>query len=136
MDAVLHMHGYMGYTSMRMWMINPKLLCDKHLLGEHSELHKHIPSFHKKHKINNRITPVVQIELTSYQSRHDELATEMLHRGMNHKSPLPELPDFSYLPLHQYEAKVDKHISKRDLRERCEDCRRNFETNILQSFME
>ena len=59
---------------MRMWMIEPKGLCDKHLLGEHGELHKFIPSFVKKYRIDNRVAPVVQIELTSYQSRHDELA--------------------------------------------------------------
>jgi len=104
-------------------MINPELLCNKHLLGEHGELHKFIPSFRKKYKIDNRVSPVVQIELSSYQSRHDELATEMLRRGMNHKSPLPELPDFSYLPRKQYEAKVDRGISKKDLRERCEECK-------------
>jgi|TARA_R110002074_G_C12254377_1_gene640586 hypothetical protein len=108
---------------MRMWMVNPEKLCSKHLLGEHGELHKFIPSFHKKYSIDNRVSPVVQIELSSYQSRHDELATEMLRRGMNHKSPLPELPDFSYLPKHQYEAKVDKNISIEDLKNRCEDCK-------------
>ena len=69
---------------------------------------------------------IVQIELSSYQSRHDELATEMLDRGMNHKSPLPELPDFSYLPHHQYEAKVDTDISIRDLKDRCQDCRGRY----------
>ena len=108
---------------MRMWMIEPKLLCNKHLLGEHGELHKFIPSFNKKHRIDNRVSPVVQIELTSYQSRHDDLAEEMLSRGMNHKSPLPELPDFSYLPREQFEAKVDRAASKIDLHERCNDCR-------------
>ena len=108
---------------MRMWMVNPEKLCSKHLLGEHGELHKFIPSFHKKYSIDNRVSPVVQIELSSYQSRHDELATEMLRRGMNYKSPLPELPDFSYLPKHQYEAKVDKNISIEDLKNRCEDCK-------------
>jgi len=106
-----------------MWMVNPEKLCNKHLLGEHGELHKFIPSFHKKHRIDNRVSPVVQIELSSYQSRHDELATEMLRRGMNHKSPLPKLPDFSYLPKNQYEAKVDKNISIKDLKNRCGDCK-------------
>ena len=48
----------------------------------------------------------------------------MLNRGMNHKSPLPKLPDFSYLPREQFEAKVDKTISKKDLHERCNNCRR------------
>ena len=108
--------------SMRMWMINPKLLCNKHLLGEHGELHKFIPSFHKKYSVDNRVSPIVQIELSSYQSRHDELANEMISRGMNHNSPLPELPDFSYLPRHHYEAKVDTDISFKDLKERCSEC--------------
>ena len=44
-------------------------------------------------------------------------------RGMNHKSPLPELPDFSYLPREHYEAKVDRKISVKDLKERCEECK-------------
>ena len=56
---------------MRMWMINPKLMCDQHLLGEHGELHKFIPSFRKKYKVTNRVSPVVQIELSSYQTRDD-----------------------------------------------------------------
>jgi len=109
---------------MRMWMVDPKELCTRHLLGEHGELHKFIPTFNKKHKIDNRIFPVVQIELTSYQARHDVLANEILRREMNHNSPLPELPDFSYLPKYQYEAKVNIDISIRDLHFRCEDCRK------------
>mgnify|MGYP003643840266 FL=1 len=103
-------------------MIDPKLLCRKHLLGEHGELHKFIPSFHKQYSVDNRVSPVVQIELSSYEERHEEIAEEMLRRGMNHKSPLPPLPDFSYLPREHFEAKVDKNISIRDLRERCDDC--------------
>ena len=108
---------------MRMWMINPKLMCDQHLLGEHGELHKFIPSFRKKYKVTNRVSHVVQIELSSYQTRHDELAEEMLRRGMNHKSPLPELPDFSYLPDEHYNAKVDIEKSIKDLRIRCRRCK-------------
>jgi hypothetical protein len=108
---------------MRMWMIDPKLMCDQHLLGEHGELHKFIPSFHKKYKVTNRVSPVVQIELSSYQERHDELAEEMLSRGMNHKSPLPKLPDFSYLPDEHYNAKVDIENSIKDLRIRCRRCK-------------
>ena len=108
---------------MRMWMVQPELLCNKHLLGEHGELHKFLPSFHKKYSVTNRVSPVVQIELSSYQSRHDELAGEMLSRGMNHQSPLPELPDFSYLPNADYNAKVDINKSIEDLQIRCEDCK-------------
>ncbi len=108
-------------------MIDPRKLCDQHLLGEHGELHKFIPSFHKKYRVTRRIEPVVQIELSSYQKRHDELAEEMISRGMNHQSPLPELPDFSYLPDEHYSAKVDIEKSIMDLKERCPKCRRKLE---------
>lgn len=104
-------------------MIDPRFLCDKHLLGEHGELHKFLPSFFKKYKVDKRIEPVVQIELSSYLERHDELATEMKRRGMNHNSPIKELPDFSYLPSAHYNAVVDKEVSVSDLRVRCEGCR-------------
>ena len=85
-------------------MIDPAKLCNKHLLGEHGKLHKFLPSFKKKYKVTNRISPIVQIELSSYKQRHDELANEMLKRNMNHKSPINELPDFSYLPITDFNS--------------------------------
>jgi len=106
-------------------MINPKLLCRKHLLGEHGEIHKHRHNFEKHHKIDRRISPVVQIEPKSMQTRHDELAMEMLRRGFNHKSPY-EQPDISYLPEHQRFAEVDLDISIDDLINRCPECFKNI----------
>lgn len=112
---------------MRMWMINPELLCNKHLLGEHGEIHKHRHNFVKKHNISGRIHPVVQIEPSSMKVRHDELAKEMLKRNMNHKSDY-EQPDISYLSDNLRLAKVDTNISKSDLIQRCEECRKNIST--------
>lgn len=113
---------------MRMWMIPVKKLCDKHLLGEHGELHKFMPSFRKMYSVDRRITPVVQIQLTSYKQRHDELAEEMVARGFNHASPIEEqdLPDFTYLPKWQYEAKVDINYNIQDLKVRCINCARRL----------
>lgn len=111
---------------MRMWQIAPALLCNKHLLGEHGEIHKHRHNFVKQHRIDGRISPVVQIEPASMGTRHDELAAEMTRRGMNHKSPY-EQPDISYLPEWQQNAKVDVATSLADLCERCEDCRARVE---------
>jgi Pyrimidine dimer DNA glycosylase len=106
---------------MRMWMVNPKMLCQKHLLGEHGEIHKHRHNFVKKHSIAGRVAPVVLIEPVSMQLRHDELAKEMLARGMNHQSPY-ELPDLSHLPDCQRSAKVDVALSKTELCKRCSNC--------------
>jgi hypothetical protein len=106
---------------MRMWMIDPKLLCRKHLIGEHGELHKFKHNFEKKHRINKRIE-LGQIEPSSMQTRHDELAEEMIRRGYNHKSPY-EMPDLFYLPKEQRDFKVDLNQSFNDLIIRCEECK-------------
>ena len=102
---------------MRMWMINPAILCRKHLLGEHGEIHKHKHNFEKGHSIEGRKG---QIEPLAMQSRHDELVEEMTKRGFNHKSPY-EMPDLSIYNLDEFV--VDKNKSMNDLMLRCEDCR-------------
>ncbi len=110
---------------MRMWGIDPSLLCKQHLLGEHGEIHKHRHNFVKKHKITKRISPVVQIEPENMQIRHDELALEMLKRGYNHNSPY-EQPDISYLKSDERYATIDKNISISDLTNRCPECTKNL----------
>jgi hypothetical protein len=107
---------------MRMWMVDPRILCNKHLLGEHGEIHKHRHNFVKGHKVSGRLSPVVQVEPKSMQDRHDALAEEMLRRGMNHKSPYQQ-PDLSEYPYEVQVAEVDIDISLKDLTERCEACR-------------
>lgn len=106
---------------MRMWMIDPKLLCNTHLLGEHGEIHKHRHNFVKHHSMDGRFSPVVQIEPANMKKRHDALAAEMVSRGMNHRSPY-EQPDISYLPEWQQNAVVDVVESATDLTVRCDYC--------------
>lgn len=104
---------------MRMWMVDPKLLCRKHLLGEHGEIHKHRHNFVKKYKMAGRMG---QIDPEQQQTRHDELAAEMLRRGYNHQSPY-EQPDVSHLP----EMRVDVEESLRELCRRCPDCKERID---------
>jgi hypothetical protein len=108
-----------------MWMVEPVLLCDRHLLGEHGEIHKHRHNFVKRHSIAGRINPVTQIEPKSMKSRHDDLATEMVRRGMNHNSPYQQ-PDLDYLPEFQMAAIVDRDLSIKDLSKRCEKCKKRI----------
>lgn len=103
-------------------MINPRLLCRKHLLGEHGEIHKHKHNFVKHHSIKNRIL-LDQIEPMSMRERHDALAKEMLRRKFKHKSPY-EMPDLSYLPEHERLHKVNQDNALQDLIGRCEECRK------------
>jgi hypothetical protein len=108
-------------------MVNPKLMCDKHLLGEHGELHKFMPSWERRHSILGRQGA---IEPQSYVQRHDELAYEMSRRGMNHKSPI-SLPDFSYLPVDQQVWKVSIVDSHELLINRCSACQKRSHENHL-----
>lgn len=110
---------------MRMWMVDPKLLCDKHLIGEHGEIHKHKHIFEKKYKITKRISPVVQIEPESMEIRHNILAEEMLRRGFNHNSPYIQ-PNLDYLNNNERYAKVDINNSLADLSNRCENCKKKI----------
>jgi hypothetical protein len=102
-------------------MINPKILCWQHLNGEHNEIHKHKHNFEKKHSIKGRIYPEVQIEPANMKKRHDELAKEMLRRGKNHNSPYT-MPDISYLPEDQRNAKVNKVKVLVDQMNKCPEC--------------
>ena len=105
-----------------MWMLRPSLLCNKHLLGEHGEIHKHRHNFAKCHSVSGRVSPLVLIEPANMQVRHDELALEMASRGMNHQSPY-SLPCLDYLPLEQRNARADLDYNRADLMARCEACK-------------
>lgn len=107
---------------MRMWMVNPKLLCRKHLLGEHGEIHKHRHNFVKKHNMSGRKG---QIFPRLMQQRHDELTIEMDRRGYNHQSPYDQ-PNVEYLPMELLEAVPDIPGNLNDLSCRCEECRKNI----------
>lgn len=115
---------------MRMWGVNPKLLCRQHLLGEHNEIHKHRHNFVKKHSIAKRISPVVQIEPENMKKRHDELVEEMIARGYNHNSPY-EQPDLSHLTSEERYAKIEIGISIADLRNRCPECTKRITSKYL-----
>jgi hypothetical protein len=104
-----------------MWMIDPKLLCKNHLLGEHNEIHKHKHNFEKHHSISGRISPIVLIEPENMQKRHDELVQEMLNRGYSHHSPYQQ-PDLSYLKDNERFVKVNLDYNVDDLVNRCCEC--------------
>ena len=107
---------------MRQWHVNPRILCRKHLLGEHYEHHKMVSSIERKHSFagyihNNCIAP------RTISDRHDVVAAEMVRRKYNHKSPLKEY-DISYMPVEHLDYVVDSASSLIDLMERCPECRK------------
>lgn len=112
---------------MRMWMIDPTLLCTKHLNGEHGEIHKHLPSLRRGVSVAGRFEPVAQIQLNAIQSRHDELAAEIDRRAAlrgrgGHKSPLVDVPDLQAIYPEYYDIEVESESAIWDLFYRCQDC--------------
>ncbi|MBU0497758.1 MAG: pyrimidine dimer DNA glycosylase/endonuclease V [Candidatus Thermoplasmatota archaeon] len=75
---------------MRIWDISTKKLCNRHLLGEHSELHAiwSIITKDKKGFANHPETTRWQGKLKALYLRHEKIVQEMKKRGFYHKSPL------------------------------------------------
>ena len=105
---------------MRMWMVDPKILCRQHLLGEHNELHKLVGSIRKSKSLKGYLDQNI-IEPESIIERHTELVWEMLRRGYNHQSPLPK---FDITDIPKTKVSIDKSYD--DLFNRCSACYERF----------
>ncbi len=102
---------------MRMWNVNPELMCQKHLCGEHLECHMFYGAIKEGKKIDGYIRNGL-LEMHTLKRRHDELAIEMLNRGYKHQSPLPN--DFDDCEL----GCVDVEENIKALIERCPKCKK------------
>lgn len=103
-------------------MVDPRIMCRQHLLGEHREIHMIIGNFRK----NRSITGYIQnncIEPMSIMGRHFVLINEMYKRGYTHTTPInPNDIDISYLPLNEQIYAVNDEQSLKDLISRCPEC--------------
>jgi hypothetical protein len=72
---------------MRMWNVDPKLLCQQHLLGEHVEMHMFTGTLAKGVSIAGYLERGL-VNPHMIKRRHDALAAEMRRRQMNHRSPI------------------------------------------------
>jgi len=113
-----------------MWLCDPKILCQKHLCGEHVEMHMFLGTLKEGKKFdgylkNNCFQP------RSLYERHEELKNEMIRRGYNHKSDilLGEFFGIYYgiKSLEKRNWEIDKKKSLKDLLSRCSECRKRFQ---------
>ena len=98
---------------MRMWMIDPRKMCRKHLLGEHVECHMFLGTIRKGTSIKGYLEKGL-LETHNLKKRHDDLAEEMTRRGYNHKTLLE-----CYLPESGF---INVEHNEKDLKSRCSDC--------------
>ena len=75
---------------MRIWDLDPALLCDRHLLGEHRELHAiwSVLTAGKRGYACHPETLRWRGRLGALYARHDAQVAELSRRGFRHASPL------------------------------------------------
>ena len=100
---------------MRMWMVEPELMCRNHLLGEHRECHTLYGCLFLGRSIAGHLSRG-QVEPQNLKARHDSLEDEMSRRGYRHMSPLENIPGAP-------EGRVDRAASLKELMRRCGSCR-------------
>jgi hypothetical protein len=118
---------------MRMWMVDPKILCQKHLFGEHTDCHLFLSYLNKGNKIDGYIKNNL-LDMKSLWQRHLDLSKEMTSRGYNHKSPI-EIESCKFLenyPKEQQCCKVDADLSLKHLILRCVDCYANYKSQEIK----
>lgn len=106
---------------MRMWMVDPRIMCRKHLLGEHVEIHMLVGTIARGTSIAGFVENGL-IEPMAMESRHEALVREMTARGYNHKSPLKQINLLWHLTSEERNATVDKIASLAELLRRCPEC--------------
>lgn len=104
---------------MRNWNVDPKILCQRHILGEHVECHMFAGCINKGISMAGYISKGL-VEIHNIQARHEELADEMTSRGYNHKSPLPEFKSW-------IEGNVNREENLWELSRRCPECKKRIE---------
>jgi hypothetical protein len=110
---------------MRMWMVDPKIMCNQHLLGEHVEIHMLVGCLNKNMSIDGYIYGGL-VEIHNIKSRHDAIVQEMKARKMVHKTPIE-----SNEKIWKVAGHVDVRKSELDLMERCLECRKQKDRVLL-----
>ena len=109
----------------RMWLVDPELMCQQHRHGEHFELHK-LVSF-----IRNEHIEKVQFHATRGQvfPKHIELRHEQLeaHDGLDSPISVPYVVED--LQMTEVTGRLLKY-NRKELVRRCDDCAKKQEFSL------
>lgn len=105
-------------------MVPASLMCRRHLLGEHVEIHMLLGTLLKGRSIAGFLDKGL-LEPVSLKQRHDLLAVEMEARGYRHGSPISSAEfkaALASLDDKELAVKVDPGKSRMELYSRCAEC--------------
>lgn len=101
-------------VTLKMWMVDPSEMCERHLFEEHTNIH----IFNALLEAGEDLTAYIEagvLDTGAMQSRHDQLVAEMIGRGMAHTTPFAPHPVGSV-------GEVDHHKARIDLADLCDKC--------------
>lgn len=118
---------------MRMWMVEPKIMCRRHLIGEYRELFTFLGTLKKGISIKGYIENDL-LEPLSLESRYLELKKEMLLRGYNPAKTF-EISNGKLSNLNDNELKhiIDREKSLFELLNRCDECKSRYNALIKEN---
>ena len=105
---------------MRMWMVDPRIMCRNHLLGEHAEIHMFVWNINRKRSVKGYVAKGL-LETHNLYDRHEELAQELRRRGYQHNSEL----DAKWKRAEKA-GLIDKKRSFEELVNRCVKCKERY----------
>jgi hypothetical protein len=109
-------------------MVNPRIMCRQHLLGEHAEIHMFIGTINQEKPVKGYLEKGL-LEVHNLYNRHEELVKEMKRRKYNHYSKVNKK-----WKIVEKVGVIDKEKNLSDLITRCLKCARrhsNFVDNKL-----
>lgn len=110
---------------MRMWMLNPRILCTKHLTIEHDDIHRLINLLITDSRIED-YDFIDNIQFKGVIKRHDAIVCELLRRNIFHTTPLEKNDiNIENIPDHMKSYVVDSKLSLKDLLIECNRCKMN-----------
>lgn len=116
---------------MRMWGVEPHVMCRQHLLGEHVEMHMLMGTLAKGISVAGYIRDGL-VDVRRIAERHDQLVAEMHTRGFNHRSTaVPDATLSALIARYQDNpGRVDTEANLSELVRRCPACA----VRILEAF--
>ena len=105
-------------------MVNPRIMCRQHLLGEHVEIHMFIGTINRNKSVKGYLQKGL-LEVHNLYARHADLVEEMKRRGYNHCSKVNEKWKFV-----EEVGAIDREKNVNELVNRCSKCKSRYSQSI------
>ena len=101
-------------------MVDPRIMCREHLLGEHAEIHAFVGTINRGYSVKGYLDSGL-LEVHNLYTRHDELVKEMKRRGYKHNSKIAKKWKQA-----EKSGSIDREKNLRELVNRCSRCRDRY----------